>query len=249
MKKGVTKYDFLLALEVGESFTFENEPTLSERRRGVAPSSRLAYYRVSGGLSLLRRNHADFGFGVRLSATAGSKTPGNQIVVTLLRKGEASVHGHEFDQSESRRQRAVEAWKLRKQAEDAPKLPGQLAEAEATELARRTAGAVRRQAQAIHADRPIIDPTRLAELAVAHAQGKPIQRLNGSGWIDDPNPTWKEATAKYRIKPQQREFWIVVGRDGKPSAAATSIEQLPHHDPACRVMVREVIFEEQPNGN
>lgn len=240
-----TKYDFLLALDVGERYTFDNKPTLSEAHRKVCASSRTAYQRVSSGITVLHKRHADVGFRIKLETSPGSRINGDKVVVIMLRHGERRVQGEEFEESEERRRLRQEAWKKRKQAEDAPKLPGQLAEAEAKELARRTAGALRR-AQAIHADRPIIDPVKLAELAVAHAQGKPIQRLNGSGWVDDPAPTWKEATAKYRIKPAIREFWIVVGRDGKPSAIADSIEHLPHHDPACRVLAREVINEEAP---
>lgn len=249
--KSEGKYDFLLALKPGEEWVFENKPTLSESRRKVSPSNRASYKMVTMGVHNLRRSHG-VSLVLTLSESRGSRIPGNQIVVRML---DAAGDAGDIEKLEERRQRATDAWRKRKQAEEAPLLPEQLAQEECVAMAKRTAGAVRAQAQAqaLRAEGPKYDPKQIAVLVTAQLRGETIQQSmlvnNVAGvereWRDQPNPTWTEPTAFYRIKPAApREWYMVVGRDGKVSAVNTTIAGLPHHDPSCRVRVLEVMPDE-----
>lgn len=243
--KGRSRYDYLLALNVGESTTFPNLPTAAEARRKVKPSGRRAYFRVRSGLSHLMAVH-NVAFSTKLNTSKGSRIDGNQIIVTAIQLGEQQIEGDGWDDYEKRRQRAIDAWKLRKQAEDAPKLKGQLAEAEQTEQEQRLARAKAR-ATVVVRDRPLYDPIKLAELVAHFTKGGAIQQLRtlDGVWINDPSPTWTLPTAQYRKKPLVREFFLIVSRDGHVTAGASDPNQLPHHDPACRVHVREMLPEEE----
>lgn len=238
-----SKYAFLFALNVGESYKFDNKPTAAEGRRKVPPSLRAAYCRYVAVVGYLNKRNTGYRFKAELGTSPSSRIPGDLVVVTLIVRGDEVSSESALAALDKSRERRLKAWKAKKQAEDAPKLPSQLEEAEKAEHGRKVAAAVK--AQAIHALGAVIDPVKLAELAVAHAQGQTIQRLTDAGWTDDAAPNWRQSTASYRIKPVRREFFLVVGRDGKPSAVASCAYQLPHHDPACRVRVREVTEEDE----
>lgn len=242
-KQRGSKYDYLFAMNLGEEHVVDNLPTPAEARRKANPSERLAVKRINSAISSLKKVRPEYRFTHRVFTSPGSRIEGNKISIRLVAIGEAT-DDQEFEAWEARSNRAREAWKKRKIAEDAPKLPAQLEEANAGELARRVAGAVKRQ---IAADIPKYDPKKLAELVAYHTTGGVIQQLrtNDGVWIDDPNPTWTLPTAHYRKKPIRREFYIIMARDGSITTAADSPDRLPHHDPACLIHAREVLPEEE----
>lgn len=246
-KKRTGKYDYLLAMRVGETIEFPNKPTRSEAIRKVKPSHRSAYKCISNGLWQLRTKNPDYAFSLTITQSRGSRIDGDLLLVKLLKIGDNVADMGAFERYESHRQQATEAWKKRKQAEDAPKLPGQIEEAREQDLARRTAGAVKRQMEekglSVVTNR--YDPKRIAALVAASIAGEVIERFVDDRWLIDPQPTWTEPTAMYRIKPKIREWFMVLGRDNRVTAISESITTLPHHDPACRVLVREVLGEDE----
>lgn len=239
-----SKYEYLMALSPGETEIFDNLPTVSEGRRKVAPTSRKAYYRINSAIAFLMAKYKGTAFTMHVQTSTGSRIPGNQIAVRMVSNGDTRVAGESWENYETRRTRAMEAWKLRKQREDAPKLPGQLEEARKAEAEQRVE---RAKAQAIRPAEPHnkYDPKRLAELVLAHSQGEQIQLLQDDGhWSNVGNPSWTAPTARYRVKPKRRQFYLVVGRNGDVTAAADDLTKLPHHDPACLVLAVEVIEED-----
>lgn len=238
-KKGTSKYEFLLALGLGESEVFDNLPTATEGRRKVPPSQRRSYIRMASAVSkILPMIHPGYKFTISAFTSEGSRIEGDKVRITLVAIGDQHTGDDNWREHERRRQNMLEAWKRRKQAEDAPKLPAQLEEARQQEEAKR---AERAKARVIYTPPPVqYDPVRLAELVLAHAQGKQIQALAGDKWVNDGNPTWKLPTAHYRVKPVRREFYLIVGRNGDVTAAADAVDKLPHHDPACLVHAVEV---------
>lgn len=234
------KYDFLLALNVGESMDFPNMPTRSEAMRHVSPSNRSAYTRISQAATTLRRLHPDHVFKVELANSKGSRIEGNIVRITLLARGSEVSSDDDLRKFEEVRQRRIESWRKRKIAQEAPLLPRQLAEAEEAERKNRIEAA----AKSLRVIPNRFDPKRIAEMAVAFANGEIIEKLVDGRWLIDQNPTWQEPTGHYRIKPKVREWFLVIGRDRLCHAFAETIEQLPHHDPNCRVRVREVIEED-----
>jgi len=53
-------------------------------------------------------------------------------------------------------------------------------------------------------------------LIKAYAKGAVIQMQdeNNSNWFDQPDPIFNLPIERYRIKPEPREFTVVVGNDG-----------------------------------
>lgn len=242
-RKGKGKYEYLLALNPGEVEVFDNKPSASEGRNKVNASDRLAYRRVSVGVSRLQREHPPYRFAVRIFTSPGSRLEGNKVEVKMLASGDASIADKdEFEASERRREASLRAWITRRQQEDAPKLPAQLEEARQQEDEKRKE---RAKARVIPAPKPAYDPVKLAELVLFKEHGGIVQKAGKDGWEDDPNPTWTLPTVLYRKKPRVREFFLIVGRNGDVTAAATSIDKLPHHDPACLVHARELTPEEE----
>lgn len=241
--KGKSKYDFLLAMAPGETYQFQNLPTAGEGRRKVAPTARKAYFRINGAISHLQRNHPGLTMSISVATSPGSRINGDMVVVTMLAIDGSVARGDDLEARERRRQQSLEAWRKRKQAEDAPKLNGQLEEESAADLARRVAGAVKRQIAP--AEPPKYDPVKLAGLVAFHTRGGMVQLLTENGWRDDPVPTWREPTCKYRQKPVRRDFYIIIGRTGEITTVADDPGKLPHHDPDCRIHVREVLPEEE----
>lgn len=255
-RKGTSKYDFLLAMQPGESYSFDNMPTPSEGRRKVAPTSRKAYFRVSSGVGILHRIQKQCRMGVVVHTTPGSRIQGDKIIVTMLSVNGEVANADDFEAHEKRSKLMLEAWIKRRQQEDAPKLAGQIEEARALETVRQVSSAVKRQVQeagcrVVINNAPKYDPIKLAGLVAHFTQGGGIQRqlFNPDGtpshWVDEPSPTWVLPTAHYRKKPRIRDFYLIVGRAGDVTAAATDPTKLPHHDPACLIHAREVLPEEE----
>lgn len=247
--KGKSKYEFLLAMKPGEFYEFDNLPTAAEGRRKIPPTVRKAYYRINSAVSTLQRSNAGVKMSISTVTSDGSRIKGDKIIVTMLAIDGVVANNEDYEAHERRRQQSMEAWRQRKIAEEAPKLKAQLEEAEAGELARRVAGAVKRQIgqePRLEAG-PKYDPKRLAELVAHFTRGGDIQqlRLIDNVWIDDKNPTWTLPTSQYRKKPVVREFYLIVSRNGDVTAAANDPTKLPHHDPACLVHARELLPEEE----
>lgn len=245
-KAGSSKIDFLLAMRVGESYSFDNLPTAAEGRRKVPPSMRKAYGRITQAVRSLHRIHPEYEFLMRLDTSKGSRIEGDKLVVTMIKDRSEVTNEDDLRELEARRQRSIEAWRLRKIAEDAPKLPGQLKEAQEREDQERVRRAVARAmpTPAAIVVGPKYDPKRLAELVLGHAQGRVVQVLTEHGWRDAPAPSWELPTTKYRFKPQRREFYIVLGRDGSITTVQDDPTKLPPHDPTCLVKAVEVLPEE-----
>lgn len=233
------KYAFLMALQLGESYSFDITPTLQESRRKVPASRRLAYWRIMQGIKDIMSKNPNFAFSSRID-----KSNDRKLIITLTKAGDRKISENDLRSPEKRSEAMKEEWKKRKQKEEAPLLPGQLEEAAAVDLARRTAGAIK--AQTAKAEAPKYDPVKIARLVAAHCSGQMIQKMTDAGeWINDPTPTWTLATDRYRVKPLIREWFLIVARDGKITAGAESIQALPHHDPERLVHVREILVEEE----
>lgn len=64
------------------------------------------------------------------------------------------------------------------------------------------------------------DADPYAELKAAHAEGKTIQFLGGSHWLDHTRPDWTAELEFYRIKPEEPQFNcppIKIGKEVPPS--------------------------------
>jgi hypothetical protein len=130
-------------------------------------------------------------------------------------------------------------------------LPKEIAEEAAkADIQRRTAGAVRAQHAEVQQSFNGADQQKqLVDLVLAHAAGKPVQVrsvIEGAlTWVDDLRPTFTMPISMYRLKPEIREWYAVLSRDGQVTAIEHTIAALPRHDPKCRVHLREVTQEDE----
>jgi hypothetical protein len=245
------KWKFLLELEPGERYVFDN--SIEPYKPASSRKQYKLYQTVASAFSLA-------GLGIRLSIRAGDPRtdPNTGYVYCVSKDGRdaapppsvATLGGAHPGMQEWRKEQAKKRARKQRQLAKAKELPGQLqAELEKTELQRRTAGAIKYQmADALH-NSALEQQTQLVQLVMAHARGAPIQvrtTVDGAvAWVDDLKPAFNLPVSMYRLKPKAREWYAVLSRDGKVTAIEHDITTLPRHDPACRVHLREVLEDDE----
>ena len=243
------KWEYLLALNLGEREAFDNSLSADERTK--PPSQRRMYRTLQWVSKELHLAHPGYKFCVRMNA----HDPDRVFLYCTARDGKEStppVHGPKGGANPGvqqwRQEQAKKRMRKQRQAEKAKELPAQLeAEREKLDAQRRTAGAVRHQLTNVN-NTAADQQKQLVELVMAHARGAAVQVravIDGVlAWIDDPKPSFALPVGMYRLTPKAREWYAVVGRDGKITAIEHDITALPRHDPACRVHIREVLQED-----
>jgi len=240
--KYIQKWNFLLALNLGEFYKFENVGTAGERALKTPIALRKGYRDIGNGCTHMSTTvNGTVRFALRRGDPATE--PDAVYVYCVLKDGKEFTPPKSFfskrTANESKAKARLENWKKKKTEAGVEALPGQLTEAEQAEERRRVSEAAGRQIKADNKSGRVVDVNHLANLVTAHTQKKTIQLKIGLEWVDQISPDWT-LSHEMRIKPDIREFFIVVDRHGVPTMVARHVHELPRHDPACLVPVREI---------
>ena len=185
---------FLLALEVGEHYTFDIKPTASESINNTPRSAWLSYRRIGNELNNLRESHKNMEFAQR-AGDWKNKATRYKVFVYCTRKGDKRMdppppkNGFvKFIEQAAKRDKAAKA--LQQELDAPPPVPP----------ATHTPPHVR----TITVD----DQKRLVEMVQAAARGETIQLLNVSTeqWADlkPEHINWAVPINRMRIKPKPR---------------------------------------------
>ena len=79
----------------------------------------------------------------------------------------------------------------------------------------------------------------------AYVDGKTIEFTHGEveGWKKAVNPNWDWWDTKYRVKPEPREYWILVSPNGNKYVMAENPIGDPDYEKWEVIYVKEVIDE------
>lgn len=223
------RYNYLLALKLGEYEEFPIKPTSAEKRLHTPRYKRERYVHYNNVIQALLAENPHIRFTLRIGDWDNPKT------VDTVRIYCTQIGDEKFTVPPTKGGFRQVVIAHEKKLEAAAELPAQIEQA-------------RDAAKPVAHDPPnLIKITKdhqlkLIELVQAHARGDQIQVHNGSKWVDTNEPDWMLPVARLRIAPPpRRELWALFSRDGGSFMAKLTRAEFKDADQSLLVRYREVL--------
>lgn len=225
------KYQYLLAMKLGEFTEFAIKPTSAEKRLQTPRTSREAYRHITNAITVLHQQQNKVRFKVRVGDWDNPRTL-DTVRIYCTRIGDET-----FEPPPTKGGFRAVVIEHKKQLEAAAELPKQIE-------------AAREEAKPVPHDPPNIIKTtkdaqkRLVNMVTAFARGEAVQYITNGKWkdVDRLDLMLTIDPMHLRLKPPpRREMWALFSRDGASFIAKPTRAEFKDVDQALLVHYREVL--------